>query len=311
MQIDRLLGILTTLLQGGGATAPQLAEKFEVSRRTISRDIEALCRAGIPIITEQGRGGGVRIADGYRLNAALLTPGELQAVLAGAQGLDSIYGTASRKALGEKLAAGRGSVLQADDYVMIDLSFFDEETMRQKTTLLRRAIEQKQLLCFDYIYPKGEMRRQVEPYLLVFHWANWYLYAFCQKRQDFRLFKLNRMWRLECTGQAFQPRAVDRERIFVNDCCPAQEMTLCALFEPSLKYRLVEEYGPGCCTPQPDGRLLFTHAFSSWEDMLCWVRGFGSAVQVVSPPALARQLCRQARELLALYGESPRPGGAG
>ncbi len=308
MQIDRLIGILTTLLQGGGATAPQLAEKFEVSRRTISRDIETLCRAGIPIVTVQGRGGGVRIADGYRLNAALLTPGELQAVLAGAQGLDSIYGTASRKALREKLAAGRGSMLQADDYVMIDLSSFDREIMRQKTTLLRRAIEQKQLIRFDYIYAKGEMQRQVEPYLLVFHWANWYLYAFCLERQAYRLFKLNRMWRLEYAGQTFRPRVLDREKIFFNSGTSSQAVTLCALFEPSLKYRLVEEYGPGCCTVQPDGRLRFTHAFSDWEDMLCWVRGFGSAVQVLSPAALAQQLCRQAREVLALYGESPLPG---
>lgn len=309
MQIDRLIGILTTLLQGGGATAPQLAEKFEVSRRTIGRDIDALCRAGIPIVTAQGRGGGIRIAEGYRLNAALLTRGELQAILAGAQGLDSVYGTADREALREKL--GAGGLLQADDYVMIDLASFDQDTLRQKSTLLRAAIEENRIVAFDYLYAKGEMHRRVEPYLLVFHWASWYLYAFCLERQAFRLFKLNRMWRLEETQQRFCPRTLDREAIFFDDCAPAARVTLSALFAPELRYRLVEEYGPDCCAPWPDGRVHFIHAFSDWDEMRLWVQGFGDAVQVLKPAALADQICAQARRLLALYGQGGPEGPAG
>lgn len=304
MQIDRLLGILTTLLQGGRATAPQLAERFEVSRRTINRDIDVLCRAGIPIVTVQGRGGGIRIAEGYRLDAALLTQSELQAILAGAQGLDSVFGTASREALREKLGVG-GPVVRADDYVMIDLSSFDQDTLREKSTLLRQAIEQKRIVCFDYIYAKGEMHRQVEPYLLVFHWGSWYLYAFCLDRQAYRLFKLNRMWRLACGKDHFLPRPLDRERIFFDDCFQAETVRLCALFDPALKYRLVEEYGPDCCSEEPDGRLRFEHAFSEWGEMLAWVQGFGQGVQVLQPQALIRQLCAQARQTLVLYGETP------
>lgn len=304
MQIDRLLGILTVLLQGGRATAPQLAKRFEVSRRTINRDIDALCRAGIPIVTAQGRGGGIRIAEGYRLDAALLTQGELQAILAGAQGLDSVYGTTNREALREKLGAG-GSVLKAGDYVMIDLSSFDQDTLREKSTLLRQAIEQKRLVDFDYIYAKGEMHRRVEPYLLVFHWASWYLYAFCLDRQDYRLFKLNRMWRLACGKEQFSPRPLDRDRIFFNDCFPTETVQLCALFDPALKYRLVEEYGPDCCSEEPDGRLRFVHSFAEWAEMLGFVQGFGDAVQVLQPQELIRQLCAQARRTLTLYGGTP------
>lgn len=304
MQIDRLLGILTTLLQNGGATAPQLAKRFEVSRRTINRDIDTLCRAGIPIVTVQGRGGGIRIAEGYRLDAALLTQGELQAILAGAEGLDSVYGTASREALREKLGMG-GSVLKADDYVMIDLASFDQGTLREKSTLLRQAIEQKQIVSFDYIYAKGEMHRRVEPYLLVFHWGGWYLYAFCLDRQDHRLFKLDRMWRLACGSEHFVPRPLDRERIFFGDHLKAEAVRLSALFDPALKYRLVEEYGPDCYTVEPDGRLRFEHAFSEWAEMLAWVRRFGDEVQVLQPPELVQQLCTQARRILALYGETP------
>ena len=83
MKIDRLIGITMLLLQKGKVTAPELAERFEVSRRTISRDIEDICRAGIPLVTVQGYGGGISIAEGYRVNKAFLTEAELQAVFAG------------------------------------------------------------------------------------------------------------------------------------------------------------------------------------------------------------------------------------
>lgn len=71
MKTERLLGIVMVLLQQDKVTAPQLAERFEVSRRTINRDIEDICKAGIPLVTEQGRGGGISILDSYKVDTAL------------------------------------------------------------------------------------------------------------------------------------------------------------------------------------------------------------------------------------------------
>lgn len=82
MKIDRLIGILSILLQKEKTTAPFLAEKFEVSRRTINRDIEALCKAGIPIVTAQGQNGGISIMEGYKIDRTLLTSDDMQAILA-------------------------------------------------------------------------------------------------------------------------------------------------------------------------------------------------------------------------------------
>lgn len=92
MKIERLIGILAVLLQTDKVTAPYLAEKFEVSRRTIGRDVEALCKAGIPIVTEQGVGGGISIMEGYRVDRAVFTGEEMQAILAGLRSLDSVSG---------------------------------------------------------------------------------------------------------------------------------------------------------------------------------------------------------------------------
>ena len=93
MKIDRLIGILSVLLRCEQVTAPELAERFEVSRRTINRDIEALCKAGIPIATSQGSGGGISIMDGYKIDRTLLTTKDMQMILAGLRSLDSVSGS--------------------------------------------------------------------------------------------------------------------------------------------------------------------------------------------------------------------------
>ena len=109
MKMDRLIGILSILLQREQVTTPELAEQFEVSRRTIQRDIEALGRAGIPITTSQGSGGGISIMEGYRVDRTVLTAPEMQAILAGLRSLDSVSGTRRYAQLMEKLSAGNGS----------------------------------------------------------------------------------------------------------------------------------------------------------------------------------------------------------
>lgn len=106
MKIDRLIGILSVLLQEEKMTAPELADKFEVSRRTINRDIEDLCKAGIPITTTQGSGGGIRIMDGYRMDRTLLTSKDMQMILAGLRSLDSVSGSHYYGQLMEKIKAG-------------------------------------------------------------------------------------------------------------------------------------------------------------------------------------------------------------
>ena len=111
MKIDRLIGILSILLQEEKITAPELAERFEVSRRTINRDIEDLCRAGIPIFTSQGAGGGISIMDGYRMDRTILTSRDMQMILAGLRSLDSVSVSHYYGQLMEKLKAGSSDVI--------------------------------------------------------------------------------------------------------------------------------------------------------------------------------------------------------
>lgn len=288
MKLDRLIGILSILLQREKVTAPELAETFEVSRRTIQRDVDALCRAGIPISTTQGAGGGISIMEGYRVDRTVLTAPEMQAILAGLRSLDSVSGTRRYAQLMEKLSAGTGGLVPGGAHMLIDLASWYKTSLPPKIELIQGAIEQHQTIRFTYFSPKEESARTVEPYYLVFHWSTWYVWGWCRKRKDFRLFKLNRMTEL-AAGEPFEPRMaplpiLEAERVF------PVKYQVTVLFEPSCRWRLVEEYGADRLTLEPDGRLRFTGGFPDADSVLGWVLSFGDQAELLEPEELREQL---------------------
>ena len=132
MKIDRLIGIITTLQQQKFVTAPYLAEKFEVSRRTINRDIEDICKAGIPIVTTQGANGGISIMEGFALDTTVFTEQELSAIFAGLKSLDSVSNTASAEKLAQKI--GGSQAISIADHMVIDLASFYKDDLAEKST---------------------------------------------------------------------------------------------------------------------------------------------------------------------------------
>ena len=173
MKIDRQLGILSILLQKESVTAPYLSEMFEVSRRTINRDIEDLCKAGIPIVTRQGANGGISIIDGYKIDKTMLTHDEMQDILAGLRSLDSVNGTNRYGQLMEKLSIGSSDFLVGNQSVLIDLSSWYKDSLAPKIEVIRKAIEQHRELEFFYYAPGGESQRVIEPCYLIFRWSSW------------------------------------------------------------------------------------------------------------------------------------------
>lgn len=179
----------------------------------------------------------------------------MQAILAGLRSLDSVSGTNRYAQLMEKLSAGGSNMLAGDSHILIDLSSWYKASLAPKIELLHQAIHSGREVTFTYFATKGESRRRVEPYDLVFQWASWYLWGWCESRRDFRLFKLMRMTDLQAGG-LFEKRAaplpdLSAERVFPN------VYQVKARIQPEFKWRLVEEYGPDCFTVEPDGTLLF------------------------------------------------------
>lgn len=300
MKIDRLIGILSILLQKETVTAPYLAEKFEVSRRTISRDIDALCRAGIPVAARQGAGGGISIMDGYRVDRTLLTSAEMQSILAGLRSLDSVSGTNRYGQLMEKLSAGASDMLSAGDYLFIDLSSWYKETLAPKVELLSKAIEEGQVVSFYYISPKGEGRREVEPYYLIFQWASWYLWGWCRERKDFRMFKLNRMYDLMMSGGVFQRREAAAPDLSTEKIFPA-EVQARIRFAPECRWRLIDEFGRDSFVCEPDGSLLFSFGFAGSDHLLSWLLTFGDQAELLEPVELRQELARIGRAVAGMY----------
>ncbi len=284
MKLDRMIGILSILLQQEKVTAPYLAEKFEVSRRTINRDIEALCMAGIPLITEPGRSGGVSIMEGYKIDRTLLSATDMQAILAGLRSLDSVSGTNRYAQLMEKLSAGSSTLLAGDTHILIDLSSWYKASLSPKIELLHDAILTAHKVSFSYFAPKGESQRTVEPYDLIFQWTSWYLWGWCEKREDFRLFKLGRMADLQA-GESFEKRTaplpdLSPERVFPD------MYQVKAKIQPEYKWRLVEEYGSDSFTKQPDGTLLFSFGFADKTSVVGWIASFGDGAELLEPAEL-------------------------
>ena len=302
MKTDRLIGILSVLLQEEKTTAPALAERFEVSRRTINRDIETLCKAGIPIQTTQGTGGGISIMDGYRMDRTILTSKDMQMILTGLRSLDSVSGSGYYSQLMEKIQAGSSDFISGKDSMLIDLSSWYRESLAPKIEIIQDAIGDRRLLTFRYYAPSGESERLVEPYYLVFRWSSWYLWCWCCYRKDFRLFKLNRMDNVRRTETAFECREMimpdlSNERIFPGG------ISVKALFSPDMKWRLVEEFGSECFIENDDGRLLFSADNTDMENLISWLLTFGDKAEVLEPKEAREKMIYLVQNMATIYKE--------
>ncbi len=302
MKIDRLIGILSILLQEEKVTAPELAKRFEVSRRTINRDIEVLCNAGIPLITIPGAGGGISIMNGYRMDRTLLTSKDMRMILAGLRSLDSVSGSRYYEQLMEKIEAGSSDFVSGRDYILIDLSSWYKETVAPKIELIQAAIEERVLLTFHYYAPDGDSERTIEPYYLVFKWSSWYVWGWCSTRDDFRMFKLNRMDALTKSQVGFEAREVVLPDLSIQKIFPG-EVKVKALFSNASKWRLVEEFGIHCITELENGELLFTAEYTDKESLISWILTFGENVKVLEPADVREELIRIAKSIVNEYGE--------
>lgn len=300
MKIDRLIGILSVLLQKEKATAPELAEKFEVSRRTIGRDIETLCKAGIPISTSQGAGGGISIMDGYRMDRTLLTGKEIQVILAGLRSLDSVSGSHYYGQLMEKIQAGSSEYISGSNSILIDLSSWYKASLSAKIELIQNAIEERKVISFSYYAPKGDSIRQIEPYFLIFKWSSWYVWGWCRLRQDYRMFKLNRMDQVTQTAETAADRDVPMPDLSAEAVFPGK-IKVKAVFQPEMKWHLIEEFGPDSFRVQPDGTLLFEHEYTNKENLIIWMLTCKDKVTVLEPEDVREELFHIADSIKKKY----------
>jgi len=299
MKLDRLLGILTVLLQNTRVTAPYLAEKFEVTRRTIGRDIDTLCQAGIPVVTHQGTGGGISIQEGFKLDKSILTTSELSGIISALKGIGSVSDESRIERILDKLGANSDVIVSLSEPIVIDLASYYKGELTSKIEIIKQAIFDKHVIEFDYYYDKGESHRRIEPYLIVFQWASWYVFGFCLKRLDWRMFKLNRLCNLSSCDEQFALRDVPPEKRDFNRHL-ADDLKIVALFDKSTKYQLIEAYGQNSYYETAEG-LYFEIGYTNRNHMISWLLSFGAKVKILEPSDIVDEIQEIAKNILANY----------
>ncbi|MGN0536464.1 MAG: helix-turn-helix transcriptional regulator [Acutalibacteraceae bacterium] len=300
MKLERLIGILSVLLQNEKVTAPYLAEKFEVSRRTISRDIEVLCQAGIPIVTTAGHNGGIAIMNGYRLDKTLLTRSDMQAILTGLEGLDSISSNSRYRQLMTKLSPSE-SILHANKHIFINLSSWQKTAVSAKIEKIQAAIDNRKKLHFTYFAPSGESERNIEPYLLLFQWSSWYVWGYCCLRSDFRMFKLTRITNLQITEENYIPREVPQ--CSTDETTWGDSIQVTVRFRPEVKWRLIEEFGVENIKPEKDGSFVLTFSWSDKVSLYGWLLGFQGQAELLTPKNCREEFANLAENIVKIYRE--------
>lgn len=300
MKIDRLIGILSVLLQEEKVTAPELAKRFEVSRRTINRDIDSLAMAGIPIVTAQGVLGGIRIMDGYRMDRTVLSSKDMQMIMAGLRSLDSVSGSHYYSALMEKIKAGSSEMVTAGESILIDLSSWHKDSLTPKIGLIQDAIDLSKRIKFKYYAPKGASDREIEPYYLIFKWTSWYVYGYCSLREEYRMFKLNRMDKIVHSDSFEKHKDVPPPEPSIEGIFPPKKKVR-ALFDASMKWHIIEEFGIDSFTEQADGRLLFEYSYSDDEGLLAWMLSCRDSVTVLEPEEIKNKLLDIASKIVDKY----------
>lgn len=310
MKTDRLLSIIIYLLNRDLVTARELAEKFEVSVRTIQRDMEAIELAGIPIVTIQGPSGGYSIMDSFKLDRQYVSADDLFFIITALHSIDSSLPGGTIRSTIEKMKnllprEGASILERRSEKLSIDFSAFGgSEKQRQLFQVLEQAVEQQRLVSFSYSNNRLERtERTVEPMTLSFKWRSWYLFGFCLLRNDYRIFRLGRIRDVRTLDRRFSRREKNLQEFSqeTGRWNTADWIELILKFDPFIR-PVVEEYYPADeLHEQPDGSLIAKSRMP--EDG--WVYGlilsYGKYVEVLSPGRIRTLIKDAAQEIVRLY----------
>ncbi len=304
MKIDRLLAIVIMLLNKKRVTAKDLAEHFEVSVRTIQRDVEAINMAGIPIVSYRGQFGGYGILDNYKIDKSFLSDSEHKLLLSALEGINKAYEDKELKNIIEKLTSIKslGSSIK-DNKIIMDFSPWGfSKSLKNKVDLIRKAVDDKGIVKFNYIDLEGnETEREVEAYLLVLKLNRWYLYGFCKLRQAFRLFKVTRIKNLISTNKKFDPRELDYE--FNFEFSSDKDICIKLKFDKRALSRIDDYFQLENLEFDDDGFIYAVVNYPEDEWVYSMILSFGDFVEVIEPSHIREIVKDRAKSILKKYKE--------
>ena len=304
MKIDRLIGIVVYLLNHGRTSAQKLAEEFEVSSRTITRDLESLDQAGIPIQSFCGVDGGYQIMDSFVLDRQVASSREYDWIVAALKGMASAYAGKSLKQALEKVQ----SMSHTEEAIFsMDLGVASEDDkIKGQLMLLEKAIEEKCVVRFSYTNSHGEIKEiQVEPVCLQYKWYNWYLIAYYEKYQDYCMFKLVRMDKLQATDMKFM-NGHKLSDIKLKDS--TDRIVHIRLYGKAAIKAKCREYLNGRITQEFENGD-FEFSFSVPEHETFWygvILSFGNKARIIEPQEIKERILKTCKEIQTEYESGGR-----
>lgn len=301
MKIERLYAIMVYLLNHGKTPASELADYFEVSLRTIQRDMESLCLAGIPICSTTGVTGGYEISDRFRLDKGFVTYDEYSYILTALRGLVSATQDLKAKNILEKIAHASASNTQG---IILDFSVLQEgdQSILQQ---LQTAVTRKQAVCFTYTNNDNETRTHcVEPIAVLYRWYAWYLLAYSRARKDYRTYKIVRMSALNLTEEPFviQHESADIILKKIDKTDSRQYTEIFVKSKESAKAR-IREYLKGTIVEEyENGDALIKATIVENEQL--WIGtllSLGNLAEVLAPEKIRKRLLDAAKNIVFLY----------
>mgnify|MGYP003623558013 CR=1 FL=1 len=299
MQINRLFEIVYLLLDKKTVTARELTEYFGVSRRTICRDIDTLSTAGIPIYTERGKGGGIRLMPDFVLNKSILNDQEQGEILSALQSLTNIKTEETEQVL-KKLSTVFGKT--SANWLEVDFTGWGYED--DFFSKLRTAITERYIVIFDYYNQSGDKTvRRVEPLQLLFKSGAWYLKGFCLIKQGMRLYKLPRMKHLTVTEERFTERDLHDVTSDLNAAIYEGRRLLAIRLriDPERAYRVFDNFHESMVEKQPDGSFIVTVEWPEDNWLYGFILSFGKHIEVLEPEELRDFMKQEAKSITEKY----------
>ncbi|MGC5774900.1 helix-turn-helix transcriptional regulator [Paenibacillus pabuli] len=287
-KMERLISIVMILLQKNIVSATEFSQLFNVSKRTILRDMETLGYSNIPIYAINGIHGGYGIMDEYKIDKRLLSSKDLENILTALGGLGQILFSDEVELTLKKMEAMVGSASKGS----IHLSFYDWEgrsEILQTLNICQEAIVKNKLVSFDYIDKDGmTSNRMIEPYQLHFNEMSWYLKGFCLHRQSYRTFKLSRIDHLNMVNQTYNPRDYLLEQEHEASYQP-QLVAIKALILPSIKDQFIERYGRKSIENYNSEYLLATIHVPQNSTGFQFLASFGTNLEILEPQSYVEE----------------------
>ena len=297
MKDNRLFRILYYILEKEKVTANELADKFEVSVRTIYRDIDSISSVGVPIFTTQGKGGGIKIDNEFILNKSLFDTNEKEEIIAALQGLEKTNEPYKSELITKLSALFK---IKNSNWIEIDFtSWGSNNTYQDLFNALKTTIINKNIISFSYNSSKAEkINRKVKPIRLLFKEQDWYLYAFCLLRNDFRYFKLSRMKDLEVLAinyeDNFENAVLKKELKYENI------VNIKLKFDKSVAFRVYDEFNEAI-EEDEKGNLYVEIKIPNNYKLYNYIFSFGSNVEILEPKEIRNQFKNIIDELAKKY----------